>query len=191
MPYLMLMDLQDFMWVILTPFREWMPWKWCMGGGSSLTLMVGGSMSVLFVEIRHQIVMEAPLVGTTAPTAVQRWMEVLTMYESPIQLYMTDIQTQLVKRQEEHILKAVQSVAVGVDHDELFRALKYDREQYEKGYADARASIVRCKDCKHNEDCIRRIQLWGRNSVLELNTIEYHPIDFCSYGERKDNDENG
>ena len=47
------------------------------------------------------------------------------------------------------------------------------------------APVVRCKDCKHNEDCIRRIQFWGRNSVLELNTTEYHPIDFCSYGERR------
>lgn len=45
--------------------------------------------------------------------------------------------------------------------------------------------VVRCKDCKHNEDCIRRIQFWGRNPVLELNTTEYHPLDFCSYGERK------
>ena len=44
---------------------------------------------------------------------------------------------------------------------------------------------VRCKECKHNEDCIRRIQFWGRNPVLELNTSEYHPIDFCSYGERR------
>ena len=47
---------------------------------------------------------------------------------------------------------------------------------------------VRCKDCKHNEDCIRRIQFWGRNPVLELNTTEYHPIDFCSYGERRTDD---
>ena len=45
--------------------------------------------------------------------------------------------------------------------------------------------VVRCKDCKHKEDCIRRIQFWGRNPVLELNTTEYHPIDFCSYGDRE------
>lgn len=58
------------------------------------------------------------------------------MYESPIHLYLTDIQTQLIQKQEEQILKAVQSVAVDVDHDELFRALKYDRDQYMKGYRD-------------------------------------------------------
>lgn len=41
---------------------------------------------------------------------------------------------------------------------------------------------VRCTGCKYNDDCIRRIQFWGRNPVLELNTSEYHPLDFCSYG---------
>lgn len=46
--------------------------------------------------------------------------------------------------------------------------------------------VVRCKDCKHNEDCINRIQFCGRNPVLELNTTEYHPLSFCSYGERRD-----
>lgn len=45
--------------------------------------------------------------------------------------------------------------------------------------------VVRCKDCKHNEDCMNRIQFWGRNPVLELNTTEYHPLSFCSYGERR------
>lgn len=58
------------------------------------------------------------------------------MYESPIHLYVTDIQTQIIKRQEDQILKAVQGVGVGVDHDELFRALKYDRDQYDKGFRD-------------------------------------------------------
>ena len=48
---------------------------------------------------------------------------------------------------------------------------------------------VRCEECRYNEDCIRRIQFWGRDSVLELNTSEYHPIDSCSYGERRTDDE--
>lgn len=58
------------------------------------------------------------------------------MYESPIHLYMTDMQTQIIRQQEDQILKAVQSVAVGVDREELFRALKYDRDQYDKGFRD-------------------------------------------------------
>lgn len=68
-------------------------------------------------------------------------------YESPVKLYMTDVQSQLIKQQEELILQAVRKVAVGVDHEELFRALRYDRDQYEKGYRDAKNDLPRCRDC--------------------------------------------
>lgn len=37
------------------------------------------------------------------------------------------------------ILKAVQNVGIDVDKSELLRALKYDRNQYEKGYEDGKA----------------------------------------------------
>lgn len=45
--------------------------------------------------------------------------------------------------------------------------------------------VVRCKDCKYQENCIRRVEFMGRNPVMEQNTYEYHPLDFCSYGERR------
>lgn len=48
-----------------------------------------------------------------------------------------------------------------------------------------RIEIVFCEECKHKEDCIERIEFIGRNPVLELNTYEYHPLKFCSYGERR------
>ena len=64
------------------------------------------------------------------------------MYESPIELYMTDIQTQIIIKQEEQILQAVRNVAVGIDREELVRALKYDRDQYEKGYRDAQPKWI-------------------------------------------------
>lgn len=75
------------------------------------------------------------------------------MYESPIILYMTDIQTQIIKQQEEQIVKAVQSVAVGVDHDELFRALKYDRDQYNKGYQDGKPKWTPVSERLPDERC--------------------------------------
>ena len=116
------------------------------------------------------------------------------MYESPIQLYMTDIQTQLIKQQEEQILKAVQRVAVGVGHDELHRALKYDREQYKKGYQDAindkdLVEVVRCKDCIH----WKKGDAKGGNSIEDLQWLGgckwakccRREMDFCSMGERK------
>ena len=37
---------------------------------------------------------------------------------------------------EGEVMKAVQKVGVTVDKEELLKALKYDREQYEKGYRD-------------------------------------------------------
>ena len=72
------------------------------------------------------------------------------MYESPIEVYHKDMQTKI----ENHIFEAVCNVGVFVDKDELIKALKYDRDQYRKGYEDgfngANDKIVRCKDCMHS-----------------------------------------
>lgn len=54
------------------------------------------------------------------------------MYKSPIEIIYGQMQTQI----EGDILKAVQKVDIHVDKEELIRALQYDREQYDKGYAD-------------------------------------------------------
>ena len=45
--------------------------------------------------------------------------------------------------------------------------------------------VVRCKDCKYQGYCMRRIPFFGRNLILELNISEYHPLGFCSYGDRR------
>ena len=68
-------------------------------------------------------------------------------YESPI----TIIQGQMVTEYENGILKAVQKYDIHCDKEELTKALIYDRNQYEKGYKDRDAEIVRCKDCKWYE----------------------------------------
>lgn len=57
------------------------------------------------------------------------------MYESPIDIIYSAMQTKL----EGEVYKAVQNVGINVDKDELIKALSYDRQQYEKGYADAKA----------------------------------------------------
>ncbi len=59
------------------------------------------------------------------------------MYECPVKFNFGDIQMQIVKQQENEVYMAVQKCGVDVDRGELKRALKYDREQYEKGYEDA------------------------------------------------------
>lgn len=56
------------------------------------------------------------------------------MYESPIKI----IQSQLEMKLEDDILKAVQSRYIDVDKEELIKALVYDRNQYNKGYVDAK-----------------------------------------------------
>lgn len=57
------------------------------------------------------------------------------MYESTITLISGEIQLSL----EDGVYKAIRNVGIEVDKDELIKALKYDRGQYEKGYADAKA----------------------------------------------------
>lgn len=79
------------------------------------------------------------------------------MYEPPIKLFETPWRT-IVEEKEDAIYAKIQSeYGVDLDKKELIRALQYDRNQYEKGYADgeadAMASIVRCKDCKNGELC--------------------------------------
>lgn len=57
------------------------------------------------------------------------------MYESPITIISNGIQLSL----KDEVYKAVEQIGIKVDKNELIKALKYDREQYEKGYADAKA----------------------------------------------------
>ena len=58
------------------------------------------------------------------------------MYESPIELVVSQFKSEIIKQQENEVLKAVQNVGVNVNKAELIRALAYDRDQYDKGYAD-------------------------------------------------------
>ena len=64
------------------------------------------------------------------------------MYESPIELLFTDIHHQIVEQQDEQIYKAVLHFVPNVNREELLRALKYDRNQYDKGYADGKADAT-------------------------------------------------
>lgn len=54
------------------------------------------------------------------------------MWESPI----SEIHEQLRIKYDDGVMMAVQEVGFNVDKEELQKALIYDRNQYEKGYAD-------------------------------------------------------
>ena len=56
------------------------------------------------------------------------------MYESPINIIYKNVEESF----ENGIIKAVQKADIIVDKEELIKALQYDRDQYRKGYADAK-----------------------------------------------------
>lgn len=63
------------------------------------------------------------------------------MYESPINLVFEAQQNAMrfaIQQQEDGIMAAVHSYGITVDKEELTRALRYDRGQYDKGYADGK-----------------------------------------------------
>ena len=106
------------------------------------------------------------------------------MYESPIKVIQGELETQL----EGEILKAVHRVGVTVDRDELIRALRYDREQYQKGFDDAREDavvVVRCKDCVRYDMGVC-LKIYSDGNVHPEAWQERKPDDFCSYGERRE-----
>lgn len=91
------------------------------------------------------------------------------MYESPINFVFSDVQTQIVKQRENEMYMAIQKCGVDVDKEELIRALKYDREQYEKGYEDAVRQV--------KEDIIKKLMTqreWYRNLYAEFMDGEYY-----------------
>ena len=67
---------------------------------------------------------------------------------------------------------------------------------YEKGYADAKAEIVRCKDCKHQQKYWhpdKRMKSKGyylywcdrNDDPFVSHTVNGYDDEFCSYGERR------
>ena len=62
------------------------------------------------------------------------------MYESPIIVNVTDpIFESMNKARDEYVIRACQRIGVDINQEELIKALQYDRDQYEKGYADGLA----------------------------------------------------
>ena len=81
------------------------------------------------------------------------------MYKSPIDV----IQEQMRLDVDNAIYKAVQTVGINVDREELIKALQYDRNQYDKGYEDG------CKDAAKEV-----IQWIKRNGTLQYGGYVIH-----------------
>ena len=71
-------------------------------------------------------------------------------YESPIEQIYKDVEYKFKEDMENKVMEAVHHFGISVVHhfgisvdkEELIKALQYDRNQYDKGYSDGRASIV-------------------------------------------------
>lgn len=57
------------------------------------------------------------------------------MYEAPISIIETAYK-QIQEKQENDVLEVIASYDITVDRNELVKALRYDRGQYDKGYHD-------------------------------------------------------
>ena len=73
------------------------------------------------------------------------------MYNSPITItspitIADEITKKLLGEEEDTIVSYIQTLDIRVDKDELVKALRYDRDQYNKGYADALEDVI-----KHGE----------------------------------------
>lgn len=59
------------------------------------------------------------------------------MYENPITQVISDMANQIVQNQENQFMYEIrQKIGYDIDKEELIKALRYDRDQYNKGYAD-------------------------------------------------------
>lgn len=72
---------------------------------------------------------------------------------------------------ENEVMKAVQQVGIYVNKEELLKALEL---------AD---KLVRCKDCKYYTPLDESRPFYCSIGIWKVNAE-----DFCSYGERKDNE---
>ena len=100
-------------------------------------------------------------------------------YESPIELIAGNLQTQI----EDNCLKTIQSYGFNIDKEELRKALEYDRDQYDKGYADARKRYERPSGewiVGEYMDC--HSDILPKYTCPFCGEVVYRRYDFCHCG---------
>ena len=98
-------------------------------------------------------------------------------YESPIEKIVGQIQTQMAKNDEENIMVQVQqAIGYKIDKEELIKALQYDRQQYEKGYADAMSVIEDIRaEIDEQYDIVKRDNIYCVEGLeMALGIIDKH-----------------
>ena len=60
------------------------------------------------------------------------------MYDNPITVNVRDVEMKMEKAIEGYVFEAVKEIGVSVNKEELMKALKYDRNQYDEGFNDGK-----------------------------------------------------
>lgn len=64
-------------------------------------------------------------------------------YESPIQVFIQNVNCDIDETISNGIVNVIANYGIHVEQEELIKALKYDREQYQKGFADGLNGAVK------------------------------------------------
>lgn len=64
--------------------------------------------------------------------------DIITGYESPIKKYVDEVTKGIQQKEDAYLMECVRKVGIDVDKEELLKALRYDRDQYEKGFEAGR-----------------------------------------------------
>lgn len=103
------------------------------------------------------------------------------MWESPINIstITEEIERKVTEAQEEYIYGQVRMV-VDVDKDELIKALKYDRGQYERGYLDGRIDE---QDRHRWIPVTERLPEYGQRVLVTYDLVKKYPwVNILRYG---------
>ena len=97
------------------------------------------------------------------------------LYQSPIEIIMQEMQTQF----DGEVFKATQAYGINVDKDELIKALQYDRDQYNKGFADGSridTTAIRAEVAREIFEEIEEIADTHYGTYSVVNTKDYFDL---------------
>jgi protoheme ferro-lyase len=99
-------------------------------------------------------------------------------YESPIMFITEQMTTELHKQVEDNLYNIIQRYNISVNREELIKALKYDREQYELGFQDGlhKDKWVKVKDGMPDEG--EEVLIYCPEFLEEIRKAFYTEGDF-------------
>lgn len=108
------------------------------------------------------------------------------MYESPINAICSEITHKILKDEEENMMLEVQkAIGYAVDKDELIKALRYDRNQYEKGFKDGaeqKAKWIPVSERLPEESGLYLVTLEYKEHGKGVTTLWYHGKQYGEFG---------